>query len=42
VRDTESEAALAAAFQKGRVQKVTRLYRRDDLPEENSWLRGTR
>jgi protein-L-isoaspartate(D-aspartate) O-methyltransferase len=41
MRDAESEAALAAAFEKGRVQEVTRLYRRDDVPEENCWLRGT-
>ena len=40
MRDAESEAALAAAFAKGRAQEVTRLYRRDDLPEENLWLRG--
>jgi len=40
MRDSESEAALAAAFQKGRVQEVTRLYRRDDVPEEDCWLRG--
>jgi protein-L-isoaspartate(D-aspartate) O-methyltransferase len=41
LRDAESEAALAAAFEKGRAQEVTRLYRRDDVPEENCWLRGT-
>jgi protein-L-isoaspartate(D-aspartate) O-methyltransferase len=41
MRDAESEAALAGAFEKGRSQEVTRLYRRDDLPEENCWLRGT-
>jgi hypothetical protein len=41
MHDAESEAALAAAFEKGRVEEVTRLYRRDDLPEENCWLRGT-
>jgi protein-L-isoaspartate(D-aspartate) O-methyltransferase len=40
MRDAESEAALAAAFEKGRAQEVTRLYRHDDLPEENCWLRG--
>ena len=42
MRDAESEAALAAAFEKGRAQEVTRLHRRDDLPEENLWLRGKR
>jgi protein-L-isoaspartate(D-aspartate) O-methyltransferase len=41
MRDAESEAALAPAFEKGRVHKVTRLYRRDDLPEDDRWLRGT-
>lgn len=40
MRDAVSEAALAAAFAKGREQEVTRLYRRDDVPEENCWLRG--
>ena len=41
MRDAESEAALAAAFEKGRVREVTRLYRRDEVPEKNCWLRGT-
>ena len=41
MRDAESEAALASAFKTGRVSEVTRLYRRDDVPEENCWLRGT-
>jgi protein-L-isoaspartate(D-aspartate) O-methyltransferase len=41
MRDALSEAALAAAFEKGRVQEVKRLYRRDDVPEEDCWLRGT-
>jgi protein-L-isoaspartate(D-aspartate) O-methyltransferase len=41
MRDASSQAALAAAFEKGRVQEVTRLYRRDDVPEEDCWLRGT-
>lgn len=40
MRDAESEAALAAAFEKGGAPEVTRLYRRDDVPEENCWLRG--
>lgn len=31
MRDTESEAALAAAFDNGRAHEVTRLYRRDDI-----------
>jgi protein-L-isoaspartate(D-aspartate) O-methyltransferase len=41
MRDAESKAALATAFEKGRVQEVTLLYRRDDVPEEDCWLRGT-
>ena len=40
MRDAETEAALAAAFAKGRVGEVTRLYRRDDVPEEDCWVRG--
>ena len=40
MRDAETEAALAAAFAKGRVGEVTRLYRRDDIPEEDCWVRG--
>jgi len=39
-RDEASEAALAAALQKGRWRLVTRLYRRDDVPDEDCWLRG--
>jgi protein-L-isoaspartate(D-aspartate) O-methyltransferase len=41
MRDAESEAALATAFEKGRVHEVARLYRRDDVPAEDCWLRGT-
>ncbi|HEY1983680.1 MAG TPA: rRNA adenine N-6-methyltransferase family protein [Xanthobacteraceae bacterium] len=37
-RDTESERALAAAFEKGGQERVTRLYRRGDLPDEQCWL----
>lgn len=40
VRDAVSEAALAAAFENGRSQEVTRLYRRDDVPDEDCWVRG--
>jgi protein-L-isoaspartate(D-aspartate) O-methyltransferase len=39
-RDPQSEAALDAAFSKGGADKVTRLYRRDDVPDEDCWLRG--
>ncbi len=40
MRDAVSEAALDAAFEKGRAQDVRRLYRREDVPEEDRWLRG--
>ena len=40
MRDPISEAALANAFKKGDGQKVTRLYRRDDIPAETCWLQG--
>lgn len=39
-RDPESEAALAVALENEGWEKVTRLYRRDDLPEERCWLRA--
>jgi protein-L-isoaspartate(D-aspartate) O-methyltransferase len=39
-RDTESETALAEAFKVDRWREVTRLYRRDDLPAEQCWLRA--
>jgi protein-L-isoaspartate(D-aspartate) O-methyltransferase len=41
MRDERSEAALSAAFENGRPQDVTRLYRRDDIPDEDCWVRGT-
>jgi protein-L-isoaspartate(D-aspartate) O-methyltransferase len=40
-RDAESERALAAAFEKGGQERVTRLFRSGDLPaEEHCWLKG--
>jgi protein-L-isoaspartate(D-aspartate) O-methyltransferase len=40
-RDAASLAALGAAFTKeGEWRRVTRLYRRDDLPDERCWLRA--
>jgi protein-L-isoaspartate(D-aspartate) O-methyltransferase len=39
-RDEASAAALQAAFKKGGSKRVTRLYRRGDLPEERCWLRA--
>jgi len=34
------ERALGAAFDKGGAERVTRLYLRDDLPEDQCWLRA--
>jgi protein-L-isoaspartate(D-aspartate) O-methyltransferase len=39
-RNAESERALAAAFEKGGWDRVTRLHRRGDVPEEQCWLKG--
>ena len=39
-RDDASEAALDAALQKGGWQRVTRLYRTDQLPPDRCWLRA--
>ena len=39
-RDTESERALVAALEKGGWDRVTRLYRRGDVPEEQCWLKA--
>lgn len=39
-RDEVSEKALAAAFDAGGAERVTRLYRRDDVPAEDCWVRG--
>lgn len=35
-----SDEALAVALEKGGASQVTRLYRRDDIPDEHCWLRG--
>jgi protein-L-isoaspartate(D-aspartate) O-methyltransferase len=40
VRDPVSERALAAAFERGGWERVTRLVRSDDVPPEECWLRG--
>ena len=40
MRDAESEKALAAAFESGEHNRVTRLYRNDELPTEQCWVRG--
>ena len=39
-RDAESERALVAALEKGGGERVTRLFRRGDVPEEQCWLKG--
>ena len=39
-RDEASERPLAEAFVRGGWEKVTRLYRDGDIPEERCWLRG--
>lgn len=41
MRNAASEAALASAFANGRAGEVTRLYRRDDVPEADCWVRGS-
>jgi protein-L-isoaspartate(D-aspartate) O-methyltransferase len=39
-RDPESEQTLVAALEKRGWDRVARLYRRDDVPEEQCWLKG--
>ncbi len=39
-RDATSELALSAAFATERWREVTRLYRRNDLPADQCWLRA--
>jgi protein-L-isoaspartate(D-aspartate) O-methyltransferase len=39
-RDEASERALAEAFAKGGWQRVARLHRHQEIPEERCWLRG--
>jgi protein-L-isoaspartate(D-aspartate) O-methyltransferase len=39
-RDAESERALVAALEKGGRERVTRLYRSGEVPEEQCWLKG--
>ncbi|MPR09855.1 protein-L-isoaspartate O-methyltransferase family protein [Microvirga tunisiensis] len=40
MRDAESEKSLAAAFESGEQKRVTRLYRTDEVPAEQCWVRG--
>ena len=39
-RDAESERALGAALDKGGWERVTRLHRSGDVPDEQCWLKG--
>jgi protein-L-isoaspartate(D-aspartate) O-methyltransferase len=39
-RDERSEQALKDAFQNGGWEKVTRLYRGEDIEQERCWVRG--
>jgi protein-L-isoaspartate(D-aspartate) O-methyltransferase len=39
-REPASEAALDAALQKGGWERVTRLYRNEEVPEDRGWLRA--
>jgi protein-L-isoaspartate(D-aspartate) O-methyltransferase len=41
-RDEASERVLAEAFAKGGWQKVTRLYRDQEIPEQRRWVSGPR
>ena len=38
-RVTPNPSALVAALEKGGWDRVTRLYRRGDVPEEQCWLK---
>lgn len=40
MRDSVSERALAAAFEGGGLERVTRLVRREDIPAAECWLKG--
>jgi protein-L-isoaspartate(D-aspartate) O-methyltransferase len=40
-RDELSERALVEAFARGGWQKVTRLYRNQEIPQERCWIRGS-
>jgi protein-L-isoaspartate(D-aspartate) O-methyltransferase len=40
-RDEVSEQMLSDSFAKGGWQKVTRLYRNQEIPEGRCWVRGS-
>ena len=39
-RDEESEKALAKALAGGRLNEVTRLYRHENVPDADCWLKA--
>jgi protein-L-isoaspartate(D-aspartate) O-methyltransferase len=39
-QQVRANQALAVAFDKGGAERVTGLHRRDDLPEDQCWLRA--
>ena len=41
VREKNSALALAEAFAKGGWDRVTRLYRTDDIADDRCWIKGT-
>ena len=40
MRDEESEKALVAAFENGQQKRVMQLYRTDEVPASQCWVRG--
>lgn len=40
MRDDTTEGALAAALSRGGAERVTRLYRHNEVPEDKCWLRA--
>jgi protein-L-isoaspartate(D-aspartate) O-methyltransferase len=40
MRDAACEAALATALRNGGWERVTRLYRNEEIPDERSWLKA--
>lgn len=40
MRDEVSEHALALAFERGGWERITRLFRGDDMPEDRCWVRA--
>ena len=38
--DSRGERLSNRFFGRGEMKKITRLYRRDDIPDERCWVRG--